>query len=329
MRVAIVKGNRNIVIEQAEIPQIEKSTQVVLRVISAAVCNTTDNMIYATDEPEKHWPFKKFPFKLGHECSGYIVEKGEEAPFEIGDRIVYWTVENGAYADYLLLDTADCVAGKIDDTKVDDGLLAIMEMVIGSARHLFTPEGERQIREGDRVLIIGLGPAGLIYTRLALLMGAGRVVCAGRSEFRLNKAKELGAHAAIDTNCPDHRKQILEALGGKADVVIDATGGDVINLICACARQGAKPILYGIPPFNWNERIPELTAAGLLEPVFSESLGARHAIGWCIEMAETNQLQLEKIITHHLPLEELGTALDLCRTQKNSTLKVVIDIQPR
>lgn len=329
MRSAIVKGNRNVVIEQVEIPKIEKPTQVLLRVISAAVCNTTDNKIYATDEPEKYWPFKKFPFKLGHECSGYIVEKGDEAPFEIGDRIVYWTVENGAYADYLLLDTADSVVGKVDDTKVGDDILAIMEMVIGSARHLFTPEGERQIRKGDRVLIIGLGPAGLIYTRLALLMGAERVVCAGRNKFRLNKAKELGAYEAIDTNCPDHQKKILDALGGKADVIIDATGGDVINLIIACARPGTKPILYGIPPFDWNERIPELTAAGLLPPVFSEAPGARHAIGWCIEMAETGQLHLEKIITHRFPLEELGTALDLCRTQKNSTLKVVIDIQPR
>ena len=36
-----------------------------IHVTTGAICNTTDNKIYATDTPEKDWPNDRFPFYSG------------------------------------------------------------------------------------------------------------------------------------------------------------------------------------------------------------------------------------------------------------------------
>ncbi|MFF2090073.1 zinc-binding dehydrogenase [Paenibacillus sp. NPDC058174] len=326
MIAAIVKGNCLVEIAEIAEPSIAKPTEIKIRVISGAICNTTDNKIYATDHPEKNWPFKSFPFVLGHECSGVIVEAGEEVnELKVGDRVVYWTVEGGAFAEYLILDTADSTVSKINDA-VEDDTAAMMEMVIGSARLLFSANGEQYINQDSTVLVIGLGPAGLIYTRLALLMNARRVVCAGRGELRINTAKSLGADAVIDVNAEGYLDHLHESLEGGADIIIDATGGDVVSLMTAMGKKGARVIPYGITPFDWNDRLSELTKAGLLSPDFSGHETARHAIRWCVEKAEAGLLGLSSIISHRLPLDQVGRGLDLCRLEKDKTLKVIIQI---
>jgi L-iditol 2-dehydrogenase len=329
LKAAVVKGNCLVEIDELPEPSIVKSTDIKIKVVSGAICNTTDNKIFATDHPEKNWPFKSFPFVLGHECSGIVVDAGDGVEgLKVGDRVVYWTVEGGAFAEYLILDTADSTVSKINED-VEDDTAAMMEMVIGSARLLFNANGDRYINEDSTVLVIGLGPAGLIYTRLALLMNARRVVCAGRGQLRLDTAKTLGADATVDVNADGYADRLREELGGGADIIIDATGGDVVDLMTAVGKKGARVIPYGIAPFDWNDRLSELDKAGLLRPHFSLHETARYAIKWCVEMAEAGRLGLSPIVSHRLPLEEVGRGLDLCRLDKNNTLKVVIQISDR
>lgn len=327
MKAALVTGNRQVSIVEMPSPQIQKDTQIKIRVVKGAVCNTTDNKVYATDTPEKDWPYLPFPFIIGHECTGYVLEKGAAVTgMEIGDKVVYWTVDGLAFADDLVIDTAQAVVGKIC-AGVDDNLCAIMEMVIGSTRLLFGEEGQPLIKPGDRVAVLGLGPAGLIYVKTAQLMGAGSVVAYGRRNIRLNAARRLGATAVVDASKPNAIDETLGALGGPADVIIDATGGDVVKEIIALSRPGALCMTYGIPPFNWQDRLKELTDAGLLH--FKDNrVSAQCALEHCIRWAESGKLDLTPIISHVLPLSEVGRALDMCREERDHTLKVVIDINP-
>lgn len=327
MKAALVTGNRQVSVVEVEAPKLTKDTQIKIRVVKGAICNTTDNKIYATDTPEKDWPYMKFPFIIGHECTGYVIEKGAMVKdLEIGDKVVYWTVDGAAFADECILDTASAVVGKIR-ADVDDNLCAIMEMVIGSTRLLFDTDGSPLIKKGDRVVLFGLGPAGLIFTKTAQLMGAERVVAYGRREIRLKAAADLGAFAAIDSTQPDAIERTLEALGGPADVVIDATGGDVIKEIIAVSRTGTTCMTYGIPPFNWADRLHELTDRGILH--YTDDRGSALAsLKACIKWAEDGVLDLLPIISHVLPIEEVGKGLDMCREERDTTLKVVIDINP-
>jgi threonine dehydrogenase-like Zn-dependent dehydrogenase len=327
MKAALVTGNRRVSIVEVPEPQIVRDTQIKIKVILGAICNTTDNKVYATDTPEKDWPNRPFPFIIGHECTGYVIEKGEAVKdLEIGDKIVYWTVNGQAFADEVILDTAESVVGKIR-ADVDDNLCAIMEMVIGSTRLLFKPDGEPLIQKGDRVALLGLGPAGLIYAKVALLMGAERVVAYGRRKIRLDAASSLGACAAIDAARPDAIDETLRALGGPADVVIDATGGDVVAQIIALSRPGTRAITYGIPPFQWKDRLKELVDHGI-EHYTDTRESALHSLRHCIAWAESGMLDLAPIITHRLPIEQIGRGLDMCREERDTTLKVIVEINP-
>ena len=329
MKAAVVTGNRQVSIQEVPAPQITKDTQIKIKVVKGAICNTTDNKVYATDTPEKDWPYQKFPFIIGHECTGYVIEKGAAVEdLEIGDKVVYWTVDGTAFADELILDTAlpYCVVGKIR-ADVDDNLCAFMEMVIGSTRLLFDTDGSPLIHKGDRVALLGLGPAGLIFTKTAQLMGAERVVCYGRRQIRLDAAKALGAFAVVDSTQPNAIEKMLEALGGPADVIIDATGGDVVRQIIQLSREGSVCMTYGIPPFNWKDRLHELTDVGIRH--YTDDRGSAMAsLKHCIRWAEEGALNLQPIISHVIPLEQVGKGLDMCRDERDTTLKVVVDINP-
>ena len=89
MKAAAVEGKCKIKIKEVPEPVIEKDTQIKIHVSRGAICNTTDNKVYATDTPEKYWPNVPFPFIIGHECTGRIVEKGAAVKdLQMNDRIV-------------------------------------------------------------------------------------------------------------------------------------------------------------------------------------------------------------------------------------------------
>ncbi|MCL2834783.1 MAG: alcohol dehydrogenase catalytic domain-containing protein [Treponema sp.] len=325
MKAAVVTGKCRVQIMEIGEPNITKPSQIKIKVVSGAVCNTTDNKVYASDFPEKAWPNESFPFIIGHECCGHIVELGEAVKdLKIGDRVVYWSVNGRAFADYCLLDTENAV-GKISESVPND-LCAMMEMVIGAGRMLYMKDGTPRINQGDKVVVCGLGPAGLIYVKLAKLMGAGRICALGRRTLRLNKALELGADTAVDSEKLSYEEKVISDLGGHPDVFIDATGADIVRDIVKIGRAGMRVIPYGVPPFKWKERVPELLTAGIQAPVHEGVASARIALGHCVKWAENNLLDLKPIISHKLPLAEIGRGLDMCRLERDTTLKVIISI---
>jgi NADPH:quinone reductase-like Zn-dependent oxidoreductase len=81
---------------------------------------------------------------------------------------------------------------------------------------------------GERVLVLGAtGAVGQVTVQLAKLMGASRVVAAGRSAERLERARELGADEVVvlrgDGDLADAFDQ---AAAGQLDIVIDPLWGE-------------------------------------------------------------------------------------------------------
>jgi NADPH2:quinone reductase len=95
---------------------------------------------------------------------------------------------------------------------------------------------------GETVLILGAtGVAGKLAIQIAKLLGAGRVVAAGRNEKVLSTLHELGADATIGLGVPD--KDLVEAFTREAgetgyDVVIDYLWGRPMEaLLSALTRR--------------------------------------------------------------------------------------------
>jgi NADPH2:quinone reductase len=95
------------------------------------------------------------------------------------------------------------------------------------------------VRKDDRVLVLGAtGTVGLVAVQSAKLLGAERIVAAGRNADRLNRAVELGADATVNLEEGDLVSAFKEAAGGDGPTyVFDALWGSP----AAAAIQAAAP----------------------------------------------------------------------------------------
>lgn len=104
-------------------------------------------------------------------------------------------------------------------------------------------------RLGDRVLIIGAGPIGILLSKVIQLQGAFEITQVDRNESRLDLARNSGAYLTEIS---------LNAIGSdKYDVVVDATGvPSLMNQTLTYVRSGGKVLLFGVPPKNSTLNFP-------------------------------------------------------------------------
>ncbi len=95
------------------------------------------------------------------------------------------------------------------------------------------------LQGGENVLVLGAtGAVGLVAVQAAKLLGAARVVAAGRSEAGLERAAELGADATVRLDVDDLVAAFKDAFGGEGpSYVFDPVWGAPV----AAAIQAAVP----------------------------------------------------------------------------------------
>ena len=187
---------------------------------------------------------------------------GREGVGTVDGRRVYFTTTPpfGSMADRAL--AATDALFDIPDGLSDD--LAVALGIAGLAAWL--PLAWRaKVQEGETVLVLGAtGVVGTIAVQAAKLLGAGRVVAAGRDADGLRKATERGADAVVDlSDTDDPTAAYREASGGEGpDVVIDPLWGEpglaAIRALAPFGRHvqignSADPQLtLAAPPFRNN-----------------------------------------------------------------------------
>ncbi len=200
-------------IELRDVPKPEiAENEILLRVRAASICGSDIRMWkngYKNVTPET-------PLTLGHEFAGEIAEVGAKIRgYHVGQRV--------AAAPNIGCGTCDlCVSGnthlcrnydafgisipggfaeyvRIPYHAISQGNIAILEEDISyQEAALVEPlscvyNGQKLlgIRPGDDVLVIGLGPIGIMHIMTAKLFGAGKIFASDLSEERMEKAKEL------------------------------------------------------------------------------------------------------------------------------------------
>src|SRR5207244_12321213 len=106
------------------------------------------------------------------------------------------------------------------------------------------------MRSGDSVAIIGLGPIGLMFVRLAKVYGA-RVIAIGRRQTQLDRAAAMGADELICTaTVPQPAGTVRQLTGGRgADIAIEAVGKpETWPWAVGLVRRGGTRALFGRCP---------------------------------------------------------------------------------
>jgi NADPH2:quinone reductase len=149
---------------------------------------------------------------------------------------------NGALAERTAIDPA--AAFPVPDG-VDDAL-AVALGIAGLAGWLAV-EWSARLREGESVLVLGAtGTVGQVAVQAARLLGAGRVVAAGRDSEGLARAAELGADATVALGEADDLEQAFRDAGeGGFDVVVDPLWGEPAVAAIKASNRLARFVQLG------------------------------------------------------------------------------------
>jgi L-iditol 2-dehydrogenase len=263
MTAAVLYGKENVQIETVDVPQIGKG-DVLVRVRAALTCGTDVKVFRRGYHARMIVP----PALFGHELGGDIVAMGKDVRgFKMGQRVVAANsapcgecfycrrnqenlcedllFNNGAYAEYI----------RIPERIVRRNMYEVPDHVSYQDAALVEPLAcvlrgleESGVRPGDTVAVIGLGPIGMMFVRLAKAVCNARVIAIGRRPQQLLRASRMGADETV-LNCDgaDVVGPVHEMTGGRgADVVIEAVGlPEVWQLAIKLLRRGGVVNFFG------------------------------------------------------------------------------------
>jgi threonine dehydrogenase-like Zn-dependent dehydrogenase len=159
---------------------------------------------------------------------------------------------------------------------------------------------------GETVVIIGAGPAGLVYLKVFKAAGAGRVVVAEVTPWRIDFARQAGADLVVNPRQEDLRERVRAATDGGAHVVVDAVGSEVASAI-AVARKGGRIIVFGenhtaestIRPHDIQGRELQLLGSFIGLQLFPLAAG----------LLANGTVTFTDLVTHRLSLPELPAGI--------------------
>jgi len=128
---------------------------------------------------------------------------------------------------------------------IDDALAAVCG-IAGIAG--WVPVAHRApVEPDDRVLVLGAtGTVGSVAIQAARLLGAERIVAAGRNAAKLERTLELGADATVVLDGDGLTERFREACGGDGPtLVVDPLWGEPIRAAVDAAARGARIVQLG------------------------------------------------------------------------------------
>jgi L-iditol 2-dehydrogenase len=262
MMAAVLYGKEDLQVEAVPVPKIEKG-DVLVRVQAALTCGTDVKVFRRGYHARMIVP----PALFGHELAGDIVAVGEDVrKFRVGQRVVAANsapcmecfycrrgsqnlcedllFNNGAYAEYIRIPARIVERNMYEmPAHVSYQDSALVEPLACVLRGL----DETSIQSGDSVAVIGLGPIGLMFVRLAKFYGA-RVIAIGRRKTQLDRAAKMGAdELLISSDSEETVRQVRGMTSGRgADVAIEAVGHpDLWEMAARLLRRGGTVNFFG------------------------------------------------------------------------------------
>lgn len=203
------------------------------------------------------------------------------------------------------------------------------------------------ISEGDTVVIFGAGPVGIFAAKSAWLLGAGRVIVVDHIDYRLEFVKKFAQCEVVNfkyvKDMAIHIKKMTDWLG--ADVCIDAVGceaagsfaqtvtGVKMKLQAGAAtalhwainsvRKGGNVSIVGVygPTFN---AVPIGNALNKGLTLRMNQASVKRHLPRLIEHIQTGRVNPKEVITHRIPLEEIGEAYHIFSSKLDNCIKTVL-----
>jgi len=298
--------------------------EVIVKNHLVGICGS-DKSFYKGQLPLKTAEFRqdpKFPFYLGHESGGTVVEVGAKVrEFKPGDKVMCFGWNNN-YADYFKAKVWELQAGPVG---LDMDLVALGEP-ISCAMFSGLNSGTNL---GDVVVVMGAGFAGQVIAQCAKKQGAATVIMVDVEESKLNTAKKLGADIGINATKQDPVAFVKDFTGGiGADVVVEAAGTEEsFNAASELIKHNGLFVLYSWVTTPIKLNISRWHDDGL---EFRNTCLVHHTreqrvvwTPWAMKPVVKGIVDIKSLITHEFKLEDIAAAFDLA-VKDDSAIKVVL-----
>lgn len=256
MKAVTFQGIKKVMVKDVPAPTIQKPDDIIVKITNTAICGSDLHLIH------NMVPNLPKDYIIGHEPMGIVEEAGPEVKkVKKGDRVIipfnvscgecYYCTHGlscmcdnsnpmgetggffgysetfggypGGQAEYMRIPYGNFIPFRIpDDCELEDEKLVLIADAVSTAYWSVLNAG---VEKGNKVIVLGCGPVGLLTQKFAWIFGAERVIAVDYIDYRLEHAKK---HNKVETvNFEQHKntgEYLKEITHGGADVVIDCVG---------------------------------------------------------------------------------------------------------
>ncbi|MDQ0613641.1 L-iditol 2-dehydrogenase [Microbacterium sp. W4I4] len=334
MLASILTAPHEISLERVPVPEPGPG-QVLIRVTAVGVCGS-DTHFYETGAIGDI--IVQGPLALGHETAGVIAVVGEGVDSaRIGTRVAVepqtpcrrcefcktgryhlckqirfygaWPVD-GSFSEYVLVDDDFAHEVPADMTDEQAALVEPVSVALHAARRA-------GIAAGDRVLITGAGPIGILCAQLARVFGATEIVISDPIAHRREFALAHGVDRALDPTVED-----LSEYAQRFDVYLDASGNArAIIPAFEAIRRGGTAVLVGM-----GGNMLEVPIALIQHREITLTGTFRYVNTWpvAISLIATGQVIAHDLVTGRYGLDGVEEALMKAKTDPVAIKTMVI-----
>ena len=346
MLAGVYRGIGRIETESVPAPEIGPG-EVLVRIRACGVCGTDLKKIHLGLVPP--------PRVFGHEMAGDIAAVGAEVEgWRVGDRVAVMHhvpcgtchyCRESSYAQCPTYKRTGTTAGfepagggfaqyiRVMDWIVRRGMVRIPETVSYEQAAFIEPVNtclkaveKADIHASQTVMVLGQGPIGLIFTRIAALRGA-RVTATDPIQRRRQISRDFGAQAAVTPEHDQALAAVKEATDGRgADVtVLTVPEARQIPTAMEYTRPGGKVLLFA------QTRPDDLTPvdAGAICALEKDLIGSYSSDitlqDMAFELISSEALPVGELITDRFRLEQIRNAIELASRPTETSLKVMVE----
>jgi L-iditol 2-dehydrogenase len=346
MKQIVLTGIKKMEFVEATEPSVNSPDDVKIKLSSIGVCGSD---IHYYTEGRIGSQVVKYPFPIGHECSGIVEAIGDNVNnVKVGDLVV---VEpsvycgkcdqclagrphtcrynrylgtpgqlDGCLSDYIVMPSYTCypVSGKMNAVQA-----ALIEpFSIG----VYTVKQAGITNSGISTAIFGAGPIGLSVLLTLLAEGVNNNTVIEPLDYRLERAGEIGARYLINPGKEDVESIVSQNEKLLLDVAFEASGEqEAVDNAVKILKPGGKLVLVGIPPvgnycFDMDlMRRKELTVVNIRRQ--------NGCVQKAIDLVVSGRADVEKMVTHHFGFKETIKAFDIVEGYEDGVIKAIIDLQ--
>ncbi len=342
MKALVYHGPEKIALEDVPMPKIIEPDDAIIRVTTSTICGT-DIHIWHGGMPQV-----QDPRVIGHEFVGEVVEVGPAVRnSKVGDKVavscvtqcgecfycvrgiyshcetgswIFGYIIDGCQAEYVRVPHANLGLFNIPEGLTEEDVLFVGDILSTG----YMGSENASIEPGDTVAVMGSGPVGMCAMATARLWGPSKIIAVDMVQSRLDEAVKNGvADIGLNPNKVNVPEAIKELTNGRgADRTIEAVGAKgTYELALDSVRAGGNVSILGV--FE-QPQVLAMNELWIKNITIKMGLVNANRIPELINLIRAGKINMNYLITHRAPLNDILKGYDVFGGKKENCLKWVV-----